>query len=130
MRRPSYRPERVGELIREEVAAFLAGKARDPRIGFVTVTGVDVSGDLTHARIRVSVMGVDEEKERSLEGLRSAARFLRARLAKELHLRVAPELAFVLDRGIEHAARIEQVLGELKRDRDGEKAQETGDDPA
>jgi ribosome-binding factor A len=128
MRRPSYRPERVGELIREEVAAFLAGKARDPRIGFVTVTGVDVSGDLTHARIRVSVMGVDEEKARSLEGLRSAARVLRARLAKELHLRVAPELAFVLDRGIEHAARIEQVLGELKRE--GEKAQETGDDPA
>jgi len=116
MRRPSYRPERVGELIREEVAAFLTGDARDPRIGFVTVTGVDVSGDLTHARVRVSAMGTDEEKARSLEGVQSAGRFLRARLAKTLRLRVAPNLVFVLDRGLEHAARIERVLKELKED--------------
>jgi len=116
MRRPSYRPERVGELIREEVAAFLTGDARDPRIGFVTVTGVDVSADLTHARVRVSAMGTDEEKARSLEGVQSAGRFLRARLAKTLRLRVAPNLVFVLDRGIEHAARIDRVLKELKED--------------
>ena len=116
MRRPSHRPERVGELIREEVAGFLTSGARDPRIGFVTVTGVDVSADLAHARVRVSVMGAEEEKARTLEGLDSAARFLRARLAKVLHLRVAPELRFVLDRGLEHAQRIAQVLKELKED--------------
>lgn len=115
MRRPSYRPERVAELIREEVAAFLTSTARDPRIGFVTVTAVDVSGDLSHARVRVSVMAVEEEKARSLDGLQSAARHLRSRLARSLPLRVAPELHFELDRGIEHAQRINEVLGELKR---------------
>ncbi|HEX9704583.1 MAG TPA: 30S ribosome-binding factor RbfA [Gemmatimonadales bacterium] len=114
MRRPSFRPERVAELIREEVAAFLTSTARDPRIGFVTVTGVDVSGDLTHAHVRVSVMGEEGDKTRTLEGLASAARYLRAQLAKTLHLRVAPELRFALDRGIEHAQRIDQKLKELK----------------
>jgi ribosome-binding factor A len=113
-RRSSHRPERVAALIREEVAAFLTGTARDPRIGFVTVTGVEVSGDLTHAKVRVSVMGDADEKARGLEGLQSAARFLRARLAKVLPLRVAPQIVFILDRGLEHATRIAQVLKELK----------------
>lgn len=114
MRGPSHRPERVGELIRHAVAEFLTENIRDPRVGFVTVTGVDVSADLSHATVRVSVMGTEEEKTRSLEGLTSAARFLRARLARELRLRTSPELHFRLDRGIEHAQRIEQVLKELK----------------
>ncbi|HET7791524.1 MAG TPA: 30S ribosome-binding factor RbfA [Gemmatimonadales bacterium] len=113
-RRPSHRPERVAELVRETVAAFLTAGVRDPRIGFVTVTGVEVSPDLTHARVRVSVMGTDEEKERSLEGLASAARYLRAQLSKELTLRTSPEIAFVLDRGLEHAQRIDRVLKDLK----------------
>src|SRR5712672_4767953 len=114
MRKPSHRPERVSELIRHAVGAFLTGDVRDPRIGFVTVIGVDVSGDLSHARVRVSVMGSEEEKAKSLEGLASAARFLRAQLAKELPLRTTPELHFELDRGIEHAQHIDQVLRNLK----------------
>lgn len=114
MKRPSHRPERVSELIRQSIGAFLAGDVRDPRIGFVTVTGVEVSPDLGHAKVRVSVMGTDEEKARSLEGLASAARYLRAQLAQELRLRTSPELHFHLDRGIEHAQRIDQVLKELK----------------
>ncbi|HZI22942.1 MAG TPA: 30S ribosome-binding factor RbfA [Gemmatimonadales bacterium] len=114
MRRPSHRPERVAEAIRQTVAEFLTGNVRDPRVGFVTVTAVEVSADLAHARVRVSVMGTDEEKAKSLEGLASAARFLRAQLAKELPLRVAPELRFELDRGLEHAQRIDQVLRKLK----------------
>ncbi|MGH7530712.1 MAG: 30S ribosome-binding factor RbfA [Gemmatimonadales bacterium] len=114
MKRPSHRPERVGELIRKAVGAFLTSDVRDPRIGFVTVTGVEVTPDLAHARVRVSVMGSDEEKARSLEGLGSAARYLRTHLAQELRLRTCPELHFELDRGIEHAQRIERVLKELK----------------
>ena len=101
-------------MIRQTVAAFLTGNARDPRIGFVTVTAVEVSADLAHARVRVSVMGSDEEKATSLEGLASAARFLRAQLSKELHLRTSPELHFHLDRGLEHAQHIDRVLKELK----------------
>ncbi len=116
MRRPSHRPERVAEVIRQTVAEFLTSNVRDPRIGFVTVTAVEVSGDLAHARVRVSVMGSDAEKAKNLEGLESAARFLRAQLARELHLRVTPELRFELDRGLDHARRIDQVLKQLKED--------------
>jgi ribosome-binding factor A len=118
MKRPSHRPERVGELIREAVGKFLTGEVRDPRIGFVTVIGVDVSADMSHANVRVSVMGTEEEKARSLEGLGSAARFLRAQVSKVLHLRTSPELHFHLDRGLEHAQRIDQVLKELKEPQD------------
>jgi ribosome-binding factor A len=114
LRRPSHRPERVAEAIRQTVAEFLTGNVRDPRVGFVTVTAVEVSGDLGHARVRVSVMGTEEEKAKSLEGLASAARFLRTRVAKELPLRTTPELHFELDRGLEHAQRIDQVLRDLK----------------
>ena len=115
-RRPKHRPERLGERIRQTVAAFLTGNVRDPRIGFVTVTGVDVSADLGHARVRVSVMGTEDERARSLEGLASAARFLRAQLSRELPLRTSPELRFELDRGLEHALRIDEVLRRLKED--------------
>ena len=118
MRTPSHRPERVAELVRHIVAEFLTGDVRDPRIGFVTVTGVVVTADLSHATVSVSVMGTEEEKARSLEGLASAARFLRAQLAKELPLRVTPEVRFELDRGLEHAQRIDQVLKELKETSD------------
>jgi len=116
MKKMSHRPERVAELVRQTVGAFLTGDVRDPRIGFVTVTGVEVTPDLSHANVRVSVMGTDDEKSRSLEGLGSAARYLRAQLAKELRLRTSPELHFRLDRGLEHAQRIDQVLKELKSD--------------
>ncbi|PYP24172.1 MAG: 30S ribosome-binding factor RbfA, partial [Gemmatimonadetes bacterium] len=103
--RPRRRPERVAELIRQTVAAFLTANVRDPRVGFVTVTAVEVSRDLAHAQIRVSVMGTDAEKAQTLEGLASVARFLRTQLAHELRLRTSPELRFELDRGLEHAQR-------------------------
>lgn len=118
MKRHSHRPERVSELVRQAVGAFLTGDVRDPRIGFVTVIGVDVSPDLSHANVRVSVMGTEEEKAKSLEGLASAARYLRAQLSKELNLRTSPELHFHLDRGIEHAQHIDRVLKELKESDD------------
>ncbi|HEY6809247.1 MAG TPA: 30S ribosome-binding factor RbfA [Gemmatimonadales bacterium] len=115
MKKPTHRPERVAELVRQTVAAFLTGDARDPRIGFVTVTGVEVSPDLSHAQVHVSVMAADEdEKARSLEGLASAARYIRAQLSKELRLRTSPEIHFLLDRGLEHAKRIDDVLRQLK----------------
>jgi len=100
------------------VGQFLTADVRDPRIGFVTVIGVDVSADLSHANVRVSVMGTEEEKAQSLEGLASAARYLRAQLSHDLHLRTSPELHFHLDRGIEHAQRIDRVLKELKEPQD------------
>jgi len=118
MRAKSHRPERLGELIRETIAEFLTTNVRDPRIGFVTVTGVAVTADLSHATISVSVMAPDEEKARSLEGLTSAARYLRTELSRQLRLRTSPELHFRLDRGIEHAQRIDRVLKDLKAEDD------------
>ncbi len=116
MKRASHRPEQVAETVRQVVADALVREARDPRIGRVSVTGVTVTGDLAHARIRVLALTEDEaERERTLEGLRSAADFLRTRVAKALATRTVPELIFEWDRGVEHAARIDQLLEGLRR---------------
>lgn len=114
-----HRPRRVAALIQETVAGALARDVKDPRVGFVTVTGVSVTPDAAHATVRVSVLGSDEEKARAMEGLASATGFLRTCLARSLSLRVAPELTFELDRGIEHAQRIDQILGRINRDESG-----------
>src|SRR2546430_1688963 len=114
MRRPRHRPERVAEAIRQTVAEFLTGNVRDPRVGFVTVTAVGVSGDLRHAPGRGSGVGSEEGEAKALEGPASAARLLPAPGAKTLPLRTTPELHFELDRGIEHAQHIDQVLRNLK----------------
>ena len=109
------RPDRVAEAIREEVATFLGAGVKDPRVtGLVTVTGVEVTRDLRHARIFVSIMGTDAEKAATVEGLASVAIHLRGPLGRSLRLRAAPELEFVLDASIAHAARIETLLAQLK----------------
>jgi ribosome-binding factor A len=114
MKRDSRRPEQVAETVRQVVADALLTELRDPRIGFVTVTAARVSNDLSHATVLVSVMGEAADKEKALEGLRSAAGFLRSRLGKVLASRVIPELSFELDRGLEHAQRINHILAELR----------------
>jgi ribosome-binding factor A len=109
------RADRVAEAIREEVATFLADGAKDPRIvGLVTVTGVDVTHDLRHAKIFVSVLGSDVEKKSTLEGLQSAAAHLRSRLGRSLRLRFAPELVFHADATVARAARIETLLEQIR----------------
>jgi ribosome-binding factor A len=109
------RSERVAEGIREEVATFLAEDAKDPRIvGLVTVTGVDVTRDLRHAKVFVSIMGSDVERQATLEGLDSAAGHLRSRIGRALRLRVAPEITFRYDESIARAAKIEALLAELR----------------
>jgi ribosome-binding factor A len=110
------RPEQVAELIRQVLAEALAREVRDPRVGRVTLTRVNVSGDLSHANVAVMVPGDEEERGRALLGLQSASGFLRTRIAKALATRTIPELHFELDRGLEHAARINAVLADLKRE--------------
>jgi len=113
----SRRPEQVGETIRQVVAdALTRGELRDPRIGLVTVTRVDVTGDLSHAYVFVSPLGDEDERARAIEGLESAAGYLRTLVAKVLTTRSVPELHIELDRGLEHAKRIEQILAELRRE--------------
>ena len=109
------RSERVAEGIREEVATFLAEDAKDPRlVGLVTITGVDVTRDLRHAKVFVSILGSDEERQATLEGLDSAASHLRSRIGRALRLRVAPEITFRYDESIARAAKIEALLAELR----------------
>jgi ribosome-binding factor A len=106
----------MAETLRQVITEALAREVRDPRVGFVTVTGVLVSGDLSHARVLVSVPGEDGEKTRALEGLQSAAGFLRSRAARTLTTHSVPELHFELDRGLEHAARINELLNTIRRE--------------
>ena len=113
----SRRPEQVAERIRTTLAEALArGEVRDPRIGLITVSGVEVTRDLGHATIRVAPHGTEEEKVAALEGLQSASGYLRHMVADALTTRTVPELHFVLDRGLEHAQRINQLLEEIHRE--------------
>lgn len=114
MKGGSRRPEQVGETVRQVVTDALLREIRDPRVGLVTVTHVQVSGDLSVARVAVAVPGDEPERQRALQGLQSAAGFLRRRLARALTTRLVPELRFELDRGVEHAARIDRLLAEVR----------------
>ena len=116
MKSSSRRPEQVGETLRQVITEALAREVRDPRVGFVTVTAVLVTPDLSHARIMVSVPGDDATRDRALEGLQSAAGFLRSRAAKTLSTRIVPELHFELDKGLQHAARINELLEGIRRE--------------
>ena len=103
--------------LRNEIAELMERGLKDPRIGFATVTRVELTADLQHARVMVSVMGSDESQASSLEGLSSAAGFIRHEIAQRLRLRFAPELTFVLDHGPEDSERIEKLLQKLKDER-------------
>lgn len=123
--RNTRRADRVAEAIREEIATFLAESAKDPRIvGFVTVTGVEVSPDLRHAKVFVSVMGSEAEKAATFEGLASTASHLRSRVGRALRLRVAPEIHFREDESVARAARIESLLADIKSDSSASKRED------
>ena len=119
MAAPRRRPEQVGELVRQVIAEALLREVRDPRIKLVTVTRVTVTGDLSLARVYVTASGDDADRDAALAGLESASGFLRSRVAKALNGRTTPELVFEPDRGTEHAQRIDQILGELRRADEG-----------
>ena len=111
------RAERVAEGIRTEVAMFLRSGAKDPRLqGLVTVTGVDVTRDLRHAKVFVSVLGSDAERAATFEGLKSVAHHLRGTIGRALRLRVAPEIEFRTDDSIAQAQRIEELLAQVRAD--------------
>jgi ribosome-binding factor A len=106
------RPERLAEGIREEVARIVASDLKDPRIGFVTITRVEVTHDLGHARVLVGVLGGDAERERSLAALKSAAGFVRREIGRRLRIRVVPEIEFRYDKGIDATDRVARLLRE------------------
>jgi ribosome-binding factor A len=103
---------RVDEAIRQVIGDALAGELKDPRVGFVTVTDVRTSADLSHARVYVSVLGDRAQREESLAGLRSAHGFLQRRIARELELKRTPTLDFTYDDTTDRALRLEEILRE------------------
>jgi len=108
----SGRMRRVDESMRAVLSEAIAKDLKDPRVGFVTVTGVKTSPDLRHARVYVSVLGEGDEREASLEGLRSAHGYLQRRVASELTLKHTPNLTFVYDPSVDHGMRITQLLAQ------------------
>jgi ribosome-binding factor A len=101
---------RVNEAVREVLSARLAEGLKDPRIGFVTVTAVDTRPDLSHARVFVSVLGDDEQREQTLAGLASSHGYLQTRIASELRLKRTPTLEFVYDESVDRGMRISELL--------------------
>ena|SRR6266487_295369 len=109
------RMRRVNEAVREALASAI-GDLKDPRIGFVTVTGVETTPDLREARVYVSVLGSQRKREATLEGLASAHGVLQARIADDLRLKRTPRLAFEYDRSVDYGVRMSKLIDELAPD--------------
>lgn len=109
----SLRREKLQELFRAEASAILQRRLRDPRVGFVSVTGVELSGDLRHAKIFVSVLGDEEAKQRTMAALDGAAGFVRRELGQHIRMRFVPEVLFRLDDSIERGARVNALLRQV-----------------
>lgn len=104
---------RVAEQIKKELSIILQSEIKDPRIGFVTVTGVEVTNDFSQATAYVSVMGDDEKKQSSLQALQQANGFIRSELGRKIRLRHTPELIFKIDQSVEYGSHIENILKSL-----------------
>lgn len=114
------RARRLAELVKEEIAQMLQRGLKDPRIGFVSVTGVEVSPDLGHIKVYLSPYGDEETKRQTMAGLESARGFIRSELGQRLRLRHTPELELIADDSIERGARIIALLNEINKDREDE----------
>jgi ribosome-binding factor A len=111
----SDRMRRVNESVRQ-VLSEAVGHLKDPRIGFVTVTGVETTPDLRHARVFVSVLGTERKRERALVGLQAAHAVLQAQLARELRMKRTPQLEFQYDPSVERGVRMTKLIDELAPD--------------
>ncbi len=112
------RLQRVSELIRE-VLGDIMKKVKDPRVGFFTITDVQVSPDLSSARVYVSLLSEGEDREKAMKGLESASGFMRHELGKEIKLRKTPRLSFIFDEGIERGMKILNILNQIKPGKSG-----------
>lgn len=110
------RIEKVQELIKQEVSQIILKELKDPRIGFVTVTQVDVTGDLRSAKIYVSLMGSEEQIKDCWDGLQKALGYIRREIGKRIRLRCTPELSFQLDKSLDYSVHIQELLSKIKDD--------------
>ena len=113
----SRRTEQVGDEIQRILGDVIQSELKDPRVGFVTVTGVTVTPDMSRANVRVSIMGDDNERKETMHVLKRASGFLRHRVGDQLTLRTIPEIVLHLDTSLDHALRINSILHELEDER-------------
>jgi ribosome-binding factor A len=124
------RTDRLGEEIREEVAKIIGRDLKDPRIGFVTVTRVELTHDLRNAKIFVGVLGDPAERVKTVSALRKAAGFVRREIGRRIRMRVTPEIAFQLDTGLDATDRVARILQEVHAaDAAAEAEGAVGDEP-
>lgn len=110
------RVEKVQEFIKQEVSKIILNDLKDPRIGFVTVTQVDVTGDLRSAKIYVSLMGSDDQKAVTWAGLQKALGYVRSEIGKRIRLRMTPEITFQLDESLDYSSKIQELLIKIKNE--------------
>ena len=111
----SHRANRVGEQMKKELGDIIGRKIKDPRIGFVTVTDVEVTGDLQQAKVYISVLGDEEQRENTLKGLAKAKGFIRTEIGHRIRLRKTPEIIFEWDESIDYGNRIDTLLHQLHK---------------
>lgn len=113
------RSEKVQEFIKQELSKIILTDLKDPRLGFVTVTKVEVTGDLRSAKAYISLMGSDAEKAASWEALQRAVGFMRTEIGKRIRMRFTPELSLHIDESLDYSARIQELLIKIKKEETG-----------
>ena len=121
------RPERVQEAIRQEVSLIIQNEIKDPRLGFLTITGVELTPDLRYARIYFSTLGEQKDKFLALKGLRSAKGYIKGRLADKIKLRYMPEIEFKIDESLERTKKVYDILEKWHEEIDGKEKPDAGD---
>jgi len=123
----NIRATRVGEQMKKELSDIIGRKLKDPRIGFVTVTDVRVTGDLQQAKVYISVFGDNEQRENTLKALEKAKGFIRSEIGQRIRLRKTPEILFEIDETIEYGSRIERLIRQIS-DEDGRGTEEANNE--
>lgn len=108
------RHDKVREALRREVGSIIHDELKDPRLGFITITGVELTHDLRYAKIFFSILGKEEERKKTRDALDSASGFIRRLIAQRIRLRLVPEIAFKEDRSAEYAIKIQEALDQIK----------------
>ena len=110
------RIEKIQELMKQEISQIILQELKDPRIGFVTVTQVEINRDLSLAKVYISIMGSDEQIKGTWDGLNSSHGFIRREVGHRIRLRVTPELKFVLDKSLDYSDHIQKLLLQIERE--------------
>jgi len=111
------RPERVQEALRQEISRIVQNEIKDPRLGFITITGVELTKDLRYAKVYFSVLGEEKEKKLALKGLNSARGYIKGHISDRIKLRFMPQIEFKIDETLEHTKKIYDLLDKLKKEK-------------